>query len=113
MSLKPKLMVVAMILAALSVNSITVAQQNPSPPQPGQMGGGMMQPGDMNRGNMMQEGTTSGTSGATPQMMEACRGMMQGGSSATNDATKEMLDRCRSMMRQSPPANPPTPDKKN
>lgn len=112
MPLKPKSMIVPMMLAAFAVTSVAVAQTNQPAPR-GQMGGGMMQPGEGMRGNMMQGGTMPGMNVPPEQMMANCRSMMQGGATATDDATKAMLDRCRSMMQQeSPQATPAVPEKK-
>lgn len=112
MTVMLKSMIAPMMLAAVAVTSVAVAQTN-QPTQRGQMGGGMMQPGDGPHGNMMREGMMPGTSVPPEQMMANCRSMMQGGATATDDATKAMLDRCRSMMQQeSPQETPAAPEKK-
>ena len=103
-----------LLLAAVPLIPVAVAQQNQAPPQPGATqpgttGSGMMQRGGMGGpDNMMGRGM----SGATRPTMDQCRGMMQGGSTEPSDAaTNEMLARCRAMMQQ-PQAAPPTPEKK-
>ena len=97
-----------LLLAAVPLTPVAVAQQSQAP-QPGTMGSGMMQRGGMGGpGNMMGQGM----SGATQPTMDQCRGMMQGASTeAGNAARNEMLDQCRAMMQQ-PQAAPPTPEKK-